>query len=222
MTSISNSKRKYHKQNINLPLCPKCGYLKSSCMCNLINEKIKLMTKITLLIHYKEYIRITNTGKLIKVVLENYDIIKIGEKDNPLEKNIDKIILKDYANIILFPTASLNLKKYLTNKKKNSSISEKKTNQNINIIIPDGTWKQASKIIRKNHDLAQLIKVKLPLNEEKVLIGSDLNSLRKNLSPDRKSTFEAIIGALHIIENNSDLKKSMIELYHNFVSMMKS
>ncbi len=222
MTYTSNSKRKYHKQNLNLPLCNKCGYLKSSCMCNFINKRIKLKTKITLLIHYKEYIRITNTGKLIKVVLDNYDIIKIGEKDNPLERNIDKIILKDYTNIILFPTANLNLEEYLTNKMSHRSKSEKSLNQKINIIIPDGTWKQASKIIRKSHNLAQLTKVKIPLNDEKLLIGSDLVSLRKNLSSDRKSTFEAIIGALQIIENNSELKNIMIELYRNFTSKMKS
>ena len=205
---------KYHKQNPNLPLCSKCGYLQNSCMCNFFEKKFDTETKITLLIHYKEYIRITNTGKLIQISLKNMNIVKIGEKENPIDKNLDKIILKNYLNIVLFPTANIELNKFIADNKKTSN------KKKINLIIPDGTWRQASKIIRHNNELAKLIKVKLPLS-----LSSDRNndySLRKNLTKDRTSTFEAISKSIGILENNKTLENKLLKIYNFFISKMKT
>jgi len=173
------------------------------CICDLV-EKITLNTKVTLMLHIKELKRITNTGKLINLTLDNKSIIVNGKKDEVLAS--DNIVNPDYENLILFPTAGNTL-----NKEFMSTL-----NKPINLIVPDGTWRQASKMVRNNRELMKYKQVKLPSN---IMESSERERLRKNITLDRVSTFEAIASALGIIEGKN-IKEKMEALYFEMVKRL--
>jgi DTW domain-containing protein YfiP len=64
------------------------------------------------------------------------------------------------------------------------------------LIVPDGNWRQASRMVKRLPLLADAVKVVLPARDFK---GS---ALRRNL-PGRMSTFEAVAQALGVLEGES-------------------
>lgn len=166
----------------NLKYCPICLIHKEICICNII-EKISLKTRITLISYKKELMRITNTGRLVSLCLNNQKII-IKNDINNIYKPED-IISNDYTNLILYPEASQEL----------NSEFIKKLSFPINLIVPDGTWRQTKKIFRSEKLLHTYKRVFLPQTNP-----AD-RFLRKPQKEYYFSTFDAISRALGIIEN---------------------
>ncbi len=165
-----------------LPICPNCGLYSCICICKSIH-KILLKTRITLLIHDKEIRRLTNTGRFAGLCLENSSVFVKGRQGEVWD---EKQVLPDgYAHRILFPFASETLS------------PEMKTidNKPLNLIVPDGTWSQAKKIVISEPYLHSIKRVKLPPD------ALSSYHLRKADNPEHISTLEAIARALGIIEN---------------------
>jgi DTW domain-containing protein len=165
-----------------LKYCPVCLLHKKICICGII-EKISLKTRITLILPQKELLRMTNTGRLAALCLHNHKVIE--KNGTGTEYKPEEIISNDYTNLILYPEAAQKLAKPFI----------EKLTKPVNLIIPDGTWKQTRKIFRSEKLLHPVMRVSLP--EE----NPDFYFLRKPQKEFYFSTFEAIIRALGIIEN---------------------
>lgn len=152
------------------------------CICSSI-PRLTLGTRIVLVIHAKELKRTTNTGRLALHALVNSTMIVRGQDENPV--NLSPLLESAYDSYLFYPSLdALEL----------SDIALQPRTRPIQLIVPDGNWRQASKVSTRHPELASLPRVKISHK------NPGLNHLRKEHFPEGLSTLEAIAIALGIIE----------------------
>lgn len=164
-------------------LCPHCRVFKEICLCDQIRRFV-LKTRLTLLVHVKEFMRITNTGRLALYSLENSQAVLKGDIHSKYHSS--ELFPKDYHSILLTPYASsvLNLSFIQT------------IAQPINLIVPDGTWQQVRRLVNSDEKLYRIPHVRLPA-------AKTVNfALRKAPQENFFSTLGAVAQAFGILENN--------------------
>lgn len=167
--------------------CPRCGLHLKLCVCYLI-PNLEFKTKIVLIIHSKELKRTTNTGLLATESLKNSEVYVRGqgsESDPRSALDLSHLLTEKYETLFLFPSESaVDL----------SSDLISKCSKPIQLLIPDGNWRQASKVYNRHPELKSVPKVKL----------SSFNSTQMHLRAEHfaegLSTLEAVAQALAIIE----------------------
>ena len=164
--------------------CPVCKLYNDICICSEIKE-FTLDTRISILMHIKEKRKVSNTGKIADLCLNNSQVIYKGEK-NPAT-DIKDIISEDHINLILYPDATSELNKEFVSK----------CDKPINLILLDGNYNQAGKMFRLEETLRKAKTVRLPLGQIRKC------SLRSPLHQEQISTIEAILNALEIIGDSS-------------------
>ena len=162
--------------------CQKCMQVEQLCVCNVITP-VMTATKVVVIMHFREFDKSSNTGRLVINGLQNSEIRIHGLKDVPLDTtdfHNDK-----YRKMFLFPreSAAELTPDMLTNDPRP-----------VMLIIPDGNWKQASRMYTRIGRINKFECVKLPLGPPVE------HEMRCNKSPERLNTFEAIVRAMEIIE----------------------
>lgn len=164
-------------------------------MCDLI-PSLDLKTKLLLVIHSKELRRTTNTGRLALKVLKNSEMRVRGEINNPLDLSAD-LEEETYHSLFLFPDESANLltKDYID-----------RINKPIQLIVPDGNWRQASKVQTRHKELLNVPKVKL--------LDSSLSKMfmREESKEEGMATMQAIGYAFEILES-CEVSKTLLSVY---------
>jgi DTW domain-containing protein YfiP len=156
---------------------------------------LDLDTKISLVIHHKELKRTSNTGQLALNSLSNSTMRVRGLKDSPLD--LTDLLSDDYETLLLFPSDDaevLTPELAQTLKKK------------IQIIVPDGNWRQASKVNTRYKELEGIKRVKV------ARVGTDPYHLRAETTQDGMATLQAIAYALGAIEGEQAQNK-LLNLY---------
>ncbi len=89
---IADEISKVIKKNFKKDVCFKCWLRKHMCMCEKI-KKVKLTHKIYLIFHYSEILKASNTGKLLKLIDDDTELLIFG-----IQEYEDKIrnIFKDH------------------------------------------------------------------------------------------------------------------------------
>jgi DTW domain-containing protein len=162
--------------------CEECRLWRPLCICSLI-PKFDLNTKVVILIHNRETKRTSNTGRLAHLILTNSEMRVRGKLDTPL-KTAD-LVSPGRRSLLLYPTDDA----VELNEDFIGSSAEP-----ITLIVPDGSWRQASKVPHRETGLAVVPRVKLSLGR------STEYKLRMESKPNGLATFEAIARALGIIE----------------------
>jgi DTW domain-containing protein len=160
--------------------CSRCGLHLARCICSLI-PKLDLKTRVLLVIHAKELKRTTNTGRLALEALSNSGLRVRGEGRVPLDLSHD--LDTQYETVVLYPSDDA------------IELSDLKATKPIQLIVPDGNWRQAGKMKGRQPELKGLKSVKV--SEVMPAAGQ---TLRKEHFEGGKSTLEAIAQALHVIE----------------------
>ena len=175
--------------------CHGCGLHLDRCICALINL-LDLKTKLVLIIHRKELKRTTNTGQLALKSLVNSEMRIRGEQ-NAKRLDLSDLIVADYRSYLFFPSDdAVELTVELA---KCSPLP-------IQLIVPDGNWRQASKVFSRHPELQTLTKVKIStLNTSSI-------HLRNEHMPEGMATLQAIALALGIIEG-PQVQKILLDLY---------
>ena len=162
--------------------CKDCQLRKDLCICEFI-PSIDLKTKIIVLIHHQETKRTSNTGKLAHMVLKNSELRVRGLKDNPMDTV--GLLSPERQAVLLFPTDdAIDL----------TSEFIQQFDKPLTLIVPDGNWRQASRMPNRVVQLANLPRVKVPLTKPTEY------RLRNEPRTEGLATFEAIARALGIIE----------------------
>jgi DTW domain-containing protein YfiP len=169
------------------------------CICELIPD-LRLATRVTLLMHWREVEATSNSGRLALEALKNGEMrVRGGIMQGRLET--EGLFPKEYRQVILFPTAEARV---LTPEL--AGESEKP----LHLIVPDGTWRQAKKVLSREPSLAGLPCVKLPP-------GPPSNyRLRSSPHEGNISTFEAVARALGILEGEA-IQRRLEELFATMV-----
>lgn len=165
--------------------CPGCGLHKTLCICEL-TPRLNLRTQVLLLIHHRELKRTTNTGCLALRCLQNSAMRVRGVVDKPVD--LADIASDGYRNLLFYPSEHaliLNAELALADPRP------------IRLIVPDGNWRQASKVAHRHRELADVphVKIEMPLAAR-----GAVGHLRKEHFADGMATLEAIAHALRVIE----------------------
>lgn len=166
--------------------CPLCKVHKNFCFCPYL-KKIKTETAVDIIMHHKEKNLTSNTANLALLTLENARVHLRGLPGKVFE--VGSIFLKDHNPIYLYPLEnSIPLTQEFIRELKS------KDPRPLQLIAPDGSWRQARKVIDREKELQSIPCVSLRgLPPSKYLLR------REHLS-DGMATFEAIAHALTVIE----------------------
>jgi DTW domain-containing protein YfiP len=166
----------------NLERCPTCAMHETLCICALV-PRLATRTRLELIVHYREERKPTNTGQLAARCLQHSAISIVGDRERPLT-------LAPFTDgeqpVLLFPADdAVPLTRFAASERP------------IVLIVPDGNWRQASKMRKRVPGLAAVPCVTLP--------DPDPTSyrLRAELHEGGLATFEAIAQALRILEGDA-------------------
>ncbi len=175
--------------------CSECGLHASLCICHLI-PKLQLSTKVTLIIHRRELKRTTNTGQLAIKSLQNSEMRVRGDLNKePLD--LSDLLTANYQTILFYPSDdAIELTKEFVSK----SVLP------FQLIVPDGNWRQASKVVSRHPELNQIQKVKIST------VNTANFHLRSEHKPEGMATLQAIALALGVIEGPL-VQRELLNLY---------
>ncbi len=183
-------------------LCSCCLQPQFGCYCKEI-ERIDPKMKVVILIHPIEVKRRIATGRMSHLCLINSHLIKGQDFTNSQELNS---ILNDsrYQPVILYPGHhSANISEIPLEQQKQMFSSEKK----LALIVIDGTWATAGRMIRQSQNLIDLPRV--------CFTPSRLSQfrVRKQPAPECLSTIEAIHQTIDLLKPVLQLPEAWSE--HN-------
>lgn len=160
------------------PQCPRCLRPKTHCLCPLIPH-LDSRTRVLLLQHPSEVSHALNTARLAALGLSNAELI-VGEVFEDLPTLLNR---PGYQARLLFPAEDAQpLQAYTA------------SDEPLLLVVPDGTWRKARKMLHLNPLLAALPRVTLAEG------GVSRYRLRKAPGPGALSTIEAIVQALETLE----------------------
>lgn len=180
--------------------CPGCFLHRERCICALI-PRLDIKTRVTLVVHAKELKRTTNTGRLAVQALVNSEMIVRGASQDGVD--LSHLVNPQFTNCVFFPSEDAVDIAEFAQSAQASPLAEPRP---IHLIVPDGNWRQASKVLHRHPELHDLPRVKI---SEKNL---SLDHLRKEHMPEGLSTLEAIARALSVLEG-ADVGDRLQQLY---------
>src|SRR5690606_31108332 len=154
-------------------VCERCSRPQSHCLCPLI-PSLDSRTRVLILQHPDERAHALNTARLAAMGLRNAEL-RIAER---VEEELD-----DGATWLLFPAEQA---------VQVASLARLPGPQRL--VVPDGTWRKARKLLHLNPRLAALPRVSLAAG----LVSR--YRLRKAPGEGALSTIEAIVAALNALE----------------------
>ncbi|MCX2898424.1 tRNA-uridine aminocarboxypropyltransferase [Pseudomonas mandelii] len=164
--------------------CPRCLRPETHCLCRLI-PSLDSRTRVLLLQHPSEVNHALNTARLAALGLRNAELI-VGEVFEDLPTLLNQ---PGYRARLLFPAEDAQtLQGYAGD------------DQPLLLVVPDGTWRKARKMLYLNPLLAALPRVTLAAG------GVSRYRLRKAPGPGALSTVEAIVQALQVLEAPSSFE----------------
>lgn len=157
-------------------ICPRCNRPESRCLCALI-PSLPSRTRVLILQHPSEVNHALNTARLAALGLVNAELV-VGE-------TVDAALLNPpgYRACLLFPGEGAQ-----------PLAASSAGQQPMLLVVPDGTWRKARKLLHLNPALAALPRVTLD--------GAPPSRyrLRKAPAAGALSTIEAITQALEVLE----------------------
>jgi DTW domain-containing protein len=174
--------------------CPRCFLHERLCVCSSI-PRLELRTRVSLIVHARELKRTTNTGRLAIESLVNSEMIVRGADRTPVD--LSGLISDKYESVLFFPSdEAVELAQYVRTR----------SGRPLHLIVPDGNWRQASKVGIRHRELSGVQRVKIST------VNTAQFHLRAETSPEGMSTLEAIARALSIIEGEA-IAAPLLELY---------
>jgi DTW domain-containing protein YfiP len=152
---------------------------------------IELNTKICLVIHRRELKRSSNTGLLALRALVNSEMRIRGEGRETLD--LKDLLTPQYRTFLFYPS--------------DDAVELDKERTPIQLIVPDGTWRQARKIHSRHHELKDVPRVKISTPNNSTF------QLRAQSRPEGMATLQAIAHGLGVIEGDL-VGAQLMKLYH--------
>jgi DTW domain-containing protein len=173
--------------------CVTCMMHMSLCVCALL-PRIETRTRLVLVIHRAELRKPTNTGHLATTSLVNSEVHVRGREGEP-SRSIP--LRPDSQPILLFPH-------------EDAVEPLRHVDGPVTLIVPDGNWRQASKVRARVPGLKQIPCVTLPHGPP------SMYRLRSEAHPTGLATIEAIARAMGILEG-PDVQRALEHVFRAMV-----
>ncbi|QVM90042.1 DTW domain-containing protein [Pseudomonas entomophila] len=161
------------------PRCERCQRPLAHCLCPLIPH-LDSRTRVVVLQHPSETSHALNTARLAALGLANAQL-RVGEVFDDLQ---DLLATPGYRPVLLFPGERAEVLQAYGND----------DDLPLLLIVPDGTWRKARKMLYLNPLLEALPRVTLGD------VPPSRYRLRKAPEPGALSTLEAVVQALNVLE----------------------
>jgi DTW domain-containing protein YfiP len=174
--------------------CERCLRPTAHCLCALI-PTLNSSTRLLILQHPGEVHHALNTARLAALGLENAQL-HVGEVFEDLAKWLSR---PGYRACLLFP-----------GEQAVALTARGADDLPLLLVVPDGTWRKARKLLHLNPLLAALPRVAL------TDAPASRYRLRKAPGPDALSTLEAIVHALHTLEPQTSYE-ALLRPFHALI-----
>lgn len=169
------------------PRCARCRMLVPGCVCAFI-PRLHTRTHLVVILHADEAKKPTNTGRLAALCSSNSRVLVRGKHNEPLDLGF----LAGQQAMVLCPDET-------------ATVVQKVAGP-VTLIVPDGSWRQASKMPRREPMLRDLPRVKLPP------LVAPLPALRNETKDNGLPTIVAVAHALGIVEDPA-LERALLAFY---------
>lgn len=167
-----------------------------------MTPRIELSTRICLVIHHRELTRRSNTGLLALRALVNSEMRIRGEGRETLD--LKDLLIPQYRTFLFYPSEdAVELDKDLVGQQPTP----------IQLIVPDGTWRQARKLHSRHPELKDVQRVKISAPNHSTF------QLRAQSRPEGMATLQAIAHGLGVIEGDR-VRAQLMKLYHAKIERM--
>jgi DTW domain-containing protein len=153
-----------------------------NCLCADIPQ-LDLATRLIVVMTKRELITPTNTGRLAAQALPNSVILTTGDQNRPFD--LLEHLMPDRPSIVLYPSEEASVL---------DETFMKTLDGPVNLIVPDGNWRQTSKMRRRIPHMIDFPVVKVSLGRETAY------KVRKETKAEGLATIEAIARALGVLE----------------------
>ena len=167
-----------HRNNNVKARCPDCKMHESLCICDLVTP-LETRTRLVVVMHRAEERKSTNTGALAARCIARSEIIVRGREDRPSRF----VAEPETQPVLLFPHDDAVPIDRLA-----------RSARPLTLVVPDGTWRQASKVRARVPGLRDVPCVRLRPESPSTY------RLRAESHDDRLSTIEAIARAMGFLE----------------------
>lgn len=165
------------------------------CICAAI-PRLVTRTQVVIIIHHREVQMPTNTGRLAHLCLVDSRLAVRGLEDDPLALEEAAPILG--TPLLLHPTDDAVVL---------DERFRERTPPPYTLFVPDGSWRQASKVARREKSLASALRVKLAGDEP------SRYRLRRETKPGGLATIEAIGRALGFLEESTVSRDELEKIF---------
>lgn len=175
--------------------CPRCLLFESLCICDRL-PRLETRTRVVLFIHRTELRKPTNTGRLAVDCLTRGEVRVRGHEGDPVDAfepapGTRTLLLFPYPDAVPLPEVVA-------------------PGADVTLVVPDGNWRQASKVRNRVAGLHDATPVVLPPGPPSTY------RLRHEAHPHGLSTLEAIARALGILEG-PEVQAALERVFHAMV-----
>jgi DTW domain-containing protein YfiP len=165
------------------------------CLCEFI-PKLDLKTRLCLVVHYRELRRTTNTGSLAVKALTNSEMRVRGEDREGMD--LSDLLTSEYRTVLFYPSEDA---QDLTPEFVAADPRP------IQLIVPDGNWRQASKVHYRHKELKEVPRVMIKA------VNTAKYHLRAEHMEEGMATLQAIAHAMGVIEGAA-VQAELLKLYN--------
>lgn len=166
--------------------------LAAHCICALV-PRLELRTHLSLVMHQREWTKTTNTGHLALRALVRSRLFLWGEEGEAAPAP-DEVVPPGTRGVVLAPSG-LPLDP--------ERVADLCSGPPLTLVVTDGSWRQATKMLRRIPALASLTRVSLPF------VAPSAYQLRAEPHPEGLATFEAIARALGLLEGDDEVRAAL-------------
>jgi DTW domain-containing protein YfiP len=173
----------------------------SLCVCPLV-PTLDTRTRLVLVIHRAEDRKPTNTGRLAVLAMKNSEVLVRGHESSPTDsfafsEATRPLFLFPHEDAV--PLASL--------------ATVKGDDRPVTLIVPDGNWRQASKVRNRVAGMKDIPCVSLPVGEPSIY------RLRLEAHPFGLATLEAIGRSLRLLEGDAgpEVERALLHVFRAMV-----
>lgn len=174
--------------------CPECFLHRDLCLCDQI-PRLETRTRLCLVIHAKELKRTTNTGRLATKALVNSELRVRGESHEALD--LSDCLNPQYRPVLFFPSE---------NSRELNAEFMSEDPRPLLLIVPDGNWRQASKVNTRHPELAGIPRVMISAPNKSP------HHLRAETTEEGMATLQAIAEAFAVAEG-PEAGQELMKLY---------